>query len=256
MKIGNSVAHKHSHLQQTNIINPKAGLVYEGKVIQVNPNDSSVDVRLYDGQILRNVRVLFPSANTIAGFRYLVSIQNNNPQNSEKGIIEDGQLTHIQDTLATIVYVQGFTLAPRCIGFSFPNDAQMHIDEQGLAMFRHESGVYSLTDKSGHHEIHFPDGSYMIMAEDTNPRTLTSGEQVQPWNPPTTTTPYNLTINLAQQGITISVQNGNVTISGAKQIQFSAHDSSGDSASLTINGAGSVTASKTISGTTTNATIV
>lgn len=182
MKIGNAPDHSHAALNQ-NAENQALSYAYEGKVIGVNPEDSTVDVRLYNGQILKRVRVLFNSANTVAGFRYLSSITNNAPVNSSSGTLDDGTLTGISDTLATIIYIQGNTIAPRVIGFSFPKNAQMHINEQGLAMFRHESGVYSLIDKNGHHETHYPDGSYLIVAQDTTPRTLTSSGQT--WNTPT-----------------------------------------------------------------------
>ncbi|GIM45250.1 hypothetical protein DNHGIG_07990 [Collibacillus ludicampi] len=254
MRLGDSPAHIHSSLQSGQ--NPLAGHAYEGKVIAIHPEDSSVDVALFGGQILRRVRVLFNSANTVAGFRYLASVANNDDaQNTPNGIVDKAIPTKIADTFATIIYVQGQTLVPRVIGFTFPNDAQMHVNELGLAMFRHESGVYSLIDKNGHHEIHYPDGSYIIFGPDTTPKTLATGDQAQEWNPPNTTTPINLTINLAQQGVTISVQNGNVTINGAKQINLNAANGS-NNASISINGNGSVTASKTVNGITTSNNLV
>lgn len=180
-QMGNSPAHQHSGLKQP-LPNILAGQAYEGKVIAINPEDSTVDIRLYSGDILRHVRVLFNSANTIAGFRYLASIVNNNPVNSPSGVYDDGSKTGIADTLATILYIQGNTLAPRVIGFSFPLDAQMHVNEQGLAMFRHESGVYSLVDQAGHFEIHYPDGSFIVAGPEDESKDITSSGQ--PWSIP------------------------------------------------------------------------
>ncbi|KIL42084.1 hypothetical protein SD70_02555 [Gordoniibacillus kamchatkensis] len=210
MKMGDSAAHTHAALSGIPI-DPRAGFAYEGKVMAINPADSTVDIRLFNGQPLRRVRVLFNSANTVAGFRYLASVQNNAPQNTPSGVIDDGVLTHLADTIATIIYVQGDTLSPRVIGFSFPLDAQMHINEQGLAMFRHESGVYSLIDKTGHHETHYPDGSYIIAAPDTSPKPI--GSEGQPWNPPTGAPNINITIHLAQ-GFDISIKNGVLSLAG------------------------------------------
>jgi hypothetical protein len=181
VQMGSSPAHQHASLKRP-IPNVLAGQAYEGKVVAVNPIDSTVDIRLYSGDILRHVRVLFNSANTVAGFKYLASIENNNPVNSPSGVYDDGSKTGVADTLATIVYIQGDTLAPRVIGFSLPLDAQMHVNEQGMAMFRHESGVYSLVDKNGHFEIHYPDGSYIIAGPDADSKNITSSGQ--PWSIP------------------------------------------------------------------------
>lgn len=230
MKIGNSTAHSHSALHNKGAGLPANGLVVEGKVIAVNPEDSTVDVALYGGQILRHVRILFNSASTVAGYKYLTSVQNtDSAQNSQNGVIDKAVLTHKADTLATIVYVQGQTLAPRVIGFSFPLDAQMHVNELGLALFRHESGVYSLIDKSGHHETHYPDGSYIIASteEDPAPKELIS--EGQTWDIPQGDN-VNLKIHLAQ-GVDIKVSGNQIIMSAG-------------SASLTIDGnSGSVTAS-------------
>lgn len=183
--IGNSAARSHAALDRAaRDLSPVTGVVQEGKVIAIHTEDSTVDVALYGGQILRRVRVLFSSANTVAGFRYLASVANTvNAQNTQNGVVDAALLTHTADTLATIVYVEGQTLAPRVIGFSLPTDAQMHIDEQGLALFRHESGVYFLVDKAGHFEVHYPDGSYIVAGPDTNAKAMQSSAQA--WNIPT-----------------------------------------------------------------------
>lgn len=230
MQIGKSPAHKHASLLDVDKNPfPASGLVVEGKVIAINPEDSTVDVALYGGQILRHVRVLFNSANTVAGFRYLASIKNTDAaQNTQNGVVDKAILTHQADTLATIVYVQGQSLAPRVIGFSFPLDAQMHINELGLAMFRHESGVYSLIDITGHHETHYPDGSYVIASSDTTPKTVN-------WTTPAGSN-IDLKIHLTQ-GVDVTITNKTVTIQA------------GD-ASIQIDGnAGKVTATGRTSGT-------
>lgn len=230
MRMGNSTAHLQASLDQTHQNPfPASGLVVEGKVIAINPEDSTVDVALYGGQILRHVRVLFNSANTVAGFRYLSSITNtNSAQNTENGVSDRAILTNKADTIATIVYVQGQSLAPRVIGFSFPANSQMHINELGLAMFRHESGVYSLIDKTGHHETHYPDGSYIIAGTATTPKQVDSGAKAQTWGTPEAAN-INLTIHLTQ-GVDITIKDGKLTLSAGQ-------------ASLIVDGvAGTVTA--------------
>lgn len=215
MQIGNSPAHRQSALGRQNSTPVAQGVVSEGKVIAVNSADSTVDVALFGGQILRRVRVLFNSANTVAGYKYLASIQNTeSAQQTQNGVVDKAMLTHKSDTIATIVYVQGQTLAPRVIGFSFPADSQMHIDEIGLAMFRHESGVYSLIDKDGHHETHYPDGSYIIASSDASPSPKEIESKGQAWDIPEGDN-INIRIHLAQ-GVDITISNGEINISATK----------------------------------------
>lgn len=237
-RISDGPVRKQTALHTLGQTTPASTAVQEGKVIAVHPEDSTVDVALYGGQILRRVRVLFNSANTVAGFRYLASVVNNDgAQNSENGIVDKAVLTHKADTIATIVYVQGQTLAPRVIGFSLPIDSNMHIDEQGLALFKHESGVYTLIDKDGNHEIVYPDGSYIVAGSITAPKELFVGEGAQMWDTPDVP-PINLTIHLAQ-GVDITITNKTITLSAG-------------SASLKIDGnAGVVTATGQNAGTKT-----
>jgi hypothetical protein len=212
MRMGNSSAHSHSALHGKGAGLPANGLVVEGKVISVNPEDSTVDVALYGGQILRRVRILFNSANTVAGYKYLASIENtDSAQSTQNGVVDKAVLTHRADTLATIVYVQGQTLAPRVIGFSFPIDAQMHVNEIGLALFRHESGIYSLIDKSGHHETHYPDGSYVIASSEVDPIPKELISEGQSWQVPSGND-INIKIHLAQ-GVDVVIANGEISIS-------------------------------------------
>jgi hypothetical protein len=231
MRMNNSTAHTQSALHQTSENPyPASGVVVEGKVIAVNPEDSTVDVALFGGQILRHVRVLFSSANTVAGFRYLSSVsKSDGAQNTQNGIVDKAMLTHIADTVATVVYVQGQTLAPRVIGFSLPIDSQMHINELGLAMFRHESGVYSLIDINGHHETHYPDGSYIIAGKDLNPKQMDTGSKAQSWETPTAPN-IDMKIHLAQ-GVDITIQNGKIVLSAGQ-------------ASLTVDGVGGTVTAK------------
>jgi hypothetical protein len=192
--------------------------VVEGKVIAINPSDSTVDVALFGGQILRRVSVLQSTANTIAGFRYLASVANTDAaQKTDNGVVDKALLTHKSDTIATIVYVQGQALAPRVIGFTFPTDSQMHLDEQGLSIFRHESGVYSLIDKTGHQETHYPDGSYIIASSESTPapKTIKSGKSAQKWKTPSNAPNVNIAIHLAS-GVDITIKDGKVTMTATQ----------------------------------------
>lgn len=188
-------------------------LLYSGKVIDVHPQNTTVDVKLANGSTLRGVRVLFTSAATQTGWRYLSTIQNVKPVNTPAGIDDVGSLGHVQDVNAIVGYLDGNIQTPRVIGFDFPLDSQMHLNEDGLYTFRHESGVYEVITKEGHHETHYPDGSYIIYGPDTTPKDMTKIKgNGQNWKTKTTS-PMSLTINLAG-GVTISASNGVLSING------------------------------------------
>jgi hypothetical protein len=181
-------------------------------VIGVNPKNTTVDVALYSGDQLPQVRVLFNSANTRAGFHYLASVLNQGSSQTVRGPNASPSLTHVADTIAIVTFLDGNWQTPRVVGFDFPVDSQLHLDEDGLSVDVHESGVYSVITQEGHHETHYPDGSYVIYGPDTSPKDMASIQgNGQAWNPKTSTTHTNMTIRLAQ-GVTIQATNGNVDI--------------------------------------------
>lgn len=231
-------AQKQSSIQQT-VSNSKRNpsLLHEGKVIDIHPDSTTVDIRLYSGDTLRGVRVLSGSANTVAGFRYLASIKNLTPTQTAQGLQDSPILTHIQDTIAVVAFLDGNWQMPRVIAFDFPRDSQMHLNEAGLYTKLHESGVYEIITKDGHHETHYPDGSYVIYGPDTSPKDMNSIQgKGQAWNPLTTTTPINMTIHLVQ-GITIQASGGNLVInSGTASVARV-----GDTVSVNVPGVGTCT---------------
>lgn len=192
-------------------------LLYSGKVIDIHPERTTVDVKLFSGDTLRDVRVLFTSAATQTGWRYLSFIKNVKPTQTAFGKDDVATLGHTQDMIAIIGYLDGDADTPRVMGFDFPLDSQMNLDEEGLYTFRHESGIYEVITKEGHHEMHYPDGSYVIYGPDTTPKDMTSIQgDGQSWKPPTTSTPMSLTVSLAD-GVTISASNGVLTINGGTE---------------------------------------
>lgn len=188
--------------------------LYSGRVIDIHPKSTTVDVALYSGDVLRNVRVLFNSANTKAGYHYLASIFNQNTKDTVRGNDSSPSMTHVADTIAVVSFLDGNFQTPRVIGFDFPVDSQLHLDEDGLSVNVHESGVYTLITKEGHHETHYPDGSYVVYGPDTTSKDMSSIQgNGQAWNPATSTINTNMTIHLVQ-GVTIQAQNGTLTING------------------------------------------
>lgn len=206
--------------------------LYSGRVIDIHPKNTTVDVALYSGDTLRNVRVLFNSANTKAGFRYLASVFNQNSKATVRGSDSSPSMTHVADTIAVVSFLDGNFQTPRVIGFDFPIDSQLHLDEDGLSVDVHESGIYSVITKEGHHETHYPDGSYVIYGPDTTSKDMTAIQgNGQAWKPSTTTTQTNMTIHLAQ-GVTIQTQNGTLSINGGTADVARV----GDSVQVTISG--------------------
>jgi len=189
-------------------------LLYSSKVIAVHSESTTVDVKMASGDTLRGVRVLFTSASTQNGWRYLTSIQNVRPVQTSSGTDDVGSLGHVQDAIAIIGYLDGNIQTPRVIGFDFPLDSQLHLNEDGLYVWRHESGIYEIITKEGHHETHYPDGSYVIYGPDSSPKDLSSIRgRGQAWNPPTSSTPMSLTVHMAG-GVTLSASNGVLTVNG------------------------------------------
>jgi len=189
--------------------------LYSGKVIGVR-DGTSVDVKLFSGDVLRNVRVLLNSASTVAGFRYLASIKNVAPVDTSEGTDDSGSLSHESDIIAIIGFLDGNWQTPRVIGFDFPLDSQLHLDESGLSVNSHESGVYTVITKGGHHETHYPDGSYIIYGPNEASKDMTAIKgRGKNWSPATTTTHGILTINLAQ-GLIIQAKEGVLTLNGKR----------------------------------------
>lgn len=203
-----------SSIQQTIPKNTRdPNVLHTGKVIDIHGDNSTVDVRLYSGDTLRNVRVLFSSANTAAGFRYLASIKNVAPQQTAQGIQDNPTLGHEQDTIAIVAFLNGDWRTPRVIGFDFPVDSQMHLNEPGLLVNRHESGIYNLITADGNYETNYPDGSYLIYGPATTPKDMTAIQgNGQTWNVPSADNKINLTLHLAQ-GFDLSIVNGKLSLS-------------------------------------------
>jgi hypothetical protein len=99
---------------------------------------------------------------------------------------------------------------PRVIGFDYPLDSQLHLDEAGLSIDRHESGVYEVTTATGHNEKHWPDGSYIIFGPDTTSKNMSAIQgKGQPWSVPEGSS-INMVVHLAQ-GVDITIENGKLT---------------------------------------------
>lgn len=194
---------------------------YSGKVIGVNPEDSSVDIKMYSGDTLRRVRVLLNSANTVAGWKYLSSITNVNPQATSRGVNDTALFSNQADTIAIVIFLDGNLQTPRVTGFDLPINSQMHLKEQGLAITRHESGIYEVIDKNGHHETHYPDGSYVIYATDSTSKNMGALKgNGQAWSVPTSSSKTKLTMHLSE-GIDITSDgSGNLKVTTVGKINL------------------------------------
>lgn len=190
--------------------------IYTGKVININTDKTTVDLKMSTGDTLRSVSILMNSANTLAGWRYLASITNVNPVQTGRGVDDVPLLSHKQDMLAVVSFLNGDFSLPIVIGFKFTLDSQMHLNEQGLFTFRHENGQYEVITKNNHHEIHYPDGSYFIVSPEATPTpknmTNIQGPNAQGWSVPATAN-MNVFIHLAG-GVDIKISGGTISING------------------------------------------
>lgn len=190
--------------------------LYSGKVIGVRNSGTSVDIKLFSGDILRNVRVLLNSASTISGVRYLASITNVAPVETPDGTDDTGEMSHDSDIIAIVGFLDGNWQTPRVIGFDFPIDSQLHLNEEGLYVNSHESGVYTVITKEGHHETHYPDGSFIVYGPNEVSKDMSAIQgKGKAWAPATTPDAGTLTINLAQ-GLIIQAKNGTITVNGRR----------------------------------------
>lgn len=195
--------------------------MYSGKVIGVNPDKSTLDIKLNSGDTLRNAQILLNNANTITGWRYLTSVKNVVAKQTSRGIDDSALLGHEQDTIAIVSFLNGDFSLPIVVGFKLPLDSQMHLKEDGLYTFRHENGQYEVITKDNHHEIHYPDGSYVIISPESTPTpkdmSAIKGTNAQKWGAKTTGN-MNLKIHLTQ-GVDITISNNTVKVN-AQNIIF------------------------------------
>jgi len=191
-----------------------------GKVVARHPADGTMDVALSAGSTLRRVRVAGPWLSTTAGQTYQPYHDLTAPLPSPEGVWDVPLASGGTDLWAIVGFLQAggqqtTPNAPVIVGFLPDNTSQLNLQTPGIAVWRHESGVYHVTlpTVGQHDEWHWPDGSALVIGTDTEPVDLTTENAA--WAPPTMSTPASVTYQHASGAhVTIDPQ-GNIAVSAA-----------------------------------------
>lgn len=137
---------------------PQGAILRLGKVVKVHPSDHSVDLVMMDnGAKLANVQVLSPTASTRSG-----RVDLPEPDIEDQSKPWSLKMSKKQDLLAAVAMMAG---TPICIGFLYPqvNELAMPEKTKNLAIDRHASDLYSVTDDQANTATHHPYGAYISM---------------------------------------------------------------------------------------------
>lgn len=153
-----------------------------GKVVDVHPEQNTVDVRLAtDNRKLVSVPVatLGNSGNT--GYIDLpipdLTTARSDPPKWKSDNVDNGR----RDILAVIAFADG---APVCLGFVLPPVSQMTFPKEIGEEFRidrHASDLYTTVDRDANHEWYHPSGTFIRIAENPEHLDLTAKDLDKKW---------------------------------------------------------------------------
>ncbi len=156
--------------------------IYLGKVVDRH-EDGTVDVTLAEGGTYPRVPVASWSLGTAVGEVYLPTFDPANPLPSPGGAWDVPGPSGTADLYCVVAAWQGNARSVCVLGFVQPPVAsQMLFATLGLAVKRHESGVWSLITPDGSTEAHWPDGSYWRVGASTALHDMASENPA--WSPP------------------------------------------------------------------------
>jgi len=186
------------------------------KVIAVHSDTGRIDVALdgkVQGGILYGVPVTSWSYGTQTGETYLPSnIKLAAPIPTEFGAYDQPIPSGDQDVWAVIVFLGRRAQRPICLGFQSPYNSQVHTVNAGWKVSLHESGIWTAISPAGDVQTGYPDGSYTLASTGDTPVDMT--QENAEWSPQTTTTPYNLTLNV--KGTVNLTVSGTVTVNASE----------------------------------------
>jgi len=185
-------------------------LILMGKVIASNPSNGTVDVAIDgangQGGTYHNVPVMSYSMGVQTGSSYFPSVDHAAPIPNPQGAYDQPLPSGKQDVWCVVGHLNGRSQRPVVLGFLNPSTQNTRSSVVGDAVNVHESGIYDVKTKNGDLQIGLPDGSEILISTGTTPVDMASKNAK--WNPPTTTTPYNITITIK----------GNVSVNASKVI--------------------------------------
>ena len=175
--------------QQPNALTERWTL-YFGKVIAVHPDRGTVDVALDGagpgGGFYLDCAVGMPYAGSQTGLSYLPTVTLTTPIPGPDGTWDLATASGDRDVYCVVGHLRGLARQPVVLQwFVLPEGSQMLFETPGIRVDRHESGVYRVTLPTAgqHDEIHWPDGTYLLVGANTTPHPMTTENPA--WNPPT-----------------------------------------------------------------------
>lgn len=143
-----------------------------GKVIAVYPDSHCVDVALLQGGVVRKAQVLAPYASTDTGVAYLPKPNLVSPEQKLAGIVDTPRPGSERNVYAVIGYLEGQLHSPVCLGFLFPNDAELLSLQAGVQVDRREGGTYIYAADDGEFDINHPSGIHIHIGRAAGARIL------------------------------------------------------------------------------------
>ncbi len=197
--------------------------LFLAKMVASHPQNGTIDVAIDgapgQGGFYSNVPVMSWSYGSLTGQTYLPNVDLASPIPVAEGTYDQPIASGKEDVWCVCGHLDGRANRTVCLGFLSMPGAQIHTIDPGFDVKVHESGVYQLITNEGHVELHLPDGSFIVVASDTSSFDMTS--QNPAWNPATTTSDYNITLNikgnvsLTVNGTLTANVNGDATINGS-----------------------------------------
>ncbi len=198
------------------------------KVIARNPAQGTVDLIMGHGGVWHNVRVMGGFSGD-SGHQYIPHFAPTVPFLTKDGTV-DLPVPGQRDLWAVVGYLDGNSKSGVVLGFLNPLSSQLYTKTPGLEVGLHESGTYRLTTPTGKTQVTWPDGTSLVVGEDTTPHDMAS-ENSQ-WNPPTNATPiqfqfkHSSGFTITFNGTTLEIGAGTqhpLTFADALVTAFNAH---------------------------------
>lgn len=143
-----------------------------GKVISVYPDSHCVDIALLRGGVARKVQVLAPYASSNTGVAFLPKPGLVSPEQKLAGIVDTPRPGGERNVFAVVGYLEGQLHSPVCLGFLFPDDAELLSLQAGVQVDRREGGTYIYAGDDGEFNINHPSGIHIHIGRAAGSKTL------------------------------------------------------------------------------------
>jgi len=143
-----------------------------GKVISVYPDSHCVDIALLRGGVARKVQVLAPYASSDTGVAFLPKPGLVSPEQKLAGIVDTPRPGSGRNVFAVVGYLEGQIHSPICLGFLFPDDAELLSLQAGVQVDRREGGTYIYAGDDGEFNINHPSGIHIHIGRAAGAKTL------------------------------------------------------------------------------------